>query len=111
MKVDFNGFNENVLTFEADSSVTEKGQWVQLSDNGTVEQATSGTALVGVTVNVRGGFCAVKIGGTVTAEKSGDIDLGYGKLIYTDEGIAQGTDSGREHLVLSVDSDTVTFIL
>lgn len=72
---------------------------------------TSGTALVGVTVNVRGGCCVVQLGGTVTAEKSGDIALGYGKLVYTDEGIAQGTDSGREHLVLSVSSDTVTLIL
>lgn len=110
MNINFNGFNEKVLTFEADSTITQPNQWVKLTANGTVAQADASSKLVGVTVNVRGGYCGVMLSGTVTAKKSGDIALGYTKLVYTVNGIAAGT-AGREHLVLSVTDDTVTFIL
>lgn len=50
------------------------------------------------------------VSGTVTAKKSGTIALGYSHLVYTANGIAQNS-AGREHLVLSVDDETVTFIL
>lgn len=110
MNIDFKGYNEKVLTFECDNTVTEKNQWVQLSENGKVSAATVNSPLVGVTVNVRGGYCGVMLGGVVTMPKSGDINLGYSKLVYTDAGISQNTD-GREHLVLAVTEDNVTFVL
>jgi len=76
----------------------------------TAAQADANGKLVGVTVNVRSGYCGVMVNGVVTAKKSGDIALGYTKLVYTAAGIAQST-TGREHLVLSVTDDAVTFIL
>ena len=110
MNIDFKGYDEKVLTFECDSTVTEKNQWVQISDNGKVSLATDSSSLTGVTVNVRGDYCGVMLSGVVTVPKSGDISLGYSKLVYTESGIAQNTD-GREHLVLAVTDDTVTFVL
>lgn len=110
MNIDFKGYNEKVLTFECDSTITEKDQWIQISDNGKVSLATDSSPLVGVTVNVRGGYCGVMLSGVITVPKSGDISLGYSKLIYTEAGIAQNVD-GREHLVLAVTDDSVTFVL
>lgn len=111
MNIDFKGFNEKVLTFEADNTVTEKNQWVTLSNNGTVTQAAANSKLVGITVNVRNGYCGVQLCGTVTYPKTGSIALGYTKLVYTANGIKQDNTNGKEHLVLSVDSNNVTFIL
>lgn len=110
MNIDFKGYDEKVLTFECDSTVTEKGQWVQISDNGKVSLATDSSPLTGVTVNVRGDYCGVMLSGVVTVPKSGDVSLGYSKLVYTEAGITQNT-VGREHLVLAVTDDTVTFVL
>lgn len=31
MNINFNGFNEKVLTFEADSTITQPNQWVKLT--------------------------------------------------------------------------------
>ncbi len=111
MNVDFKGFNEQVLTFEADSTVTQKGQWVTISANGKVAQASANSKLVGITVNVRNGYCGVQVCGVVTAAKSGSIELGYTQLVYTADGIKKDTTNGKEHLVLAVDDSTVTFIL
>ena len=110
MNIDFNGYNEKVLTFEADSTVTAENQWVQISGNGVVKSAEESSTLVGITVNVRGNYCGVMLSGVVTAKKSGDITTGYNKLVYTVDGIAVNTN-GREHLVLAVDDENVTFIL
>ena len=111
MNVDFKGFNEQILTFEADSSVTGKNQWVTISANGKVAQASANSKLIGITVNVRNGYCGVQVGGIVTCGKTGSIDLGYTKLVYTANGIKKDTTNGKEQLVLAVDENTVTFIL
>lgn len=110
MNIDFKGYDEKVLTFECDSTVTGKDQWVQMSNNGKVSLATDSSPLMGVTVNVRGGYCGVLLNGVVTVPKSGDISLGYSKLVYTEAGIEQNIN-GREHLVLTVTDDSVTFVL
>lgn len=110
MNIDFNGFNEKVITMQADSTITKPNQWIKVVSNGTAAQADANGKLVGVTVNVRSDYCGVMVNGVVTAKKSGDIALGYTKLVYTAAGIAQST-TGREHLVLSVTDDAVTFIL
>ncbi|MEE0264098.1 MAG: hypothetical protein UD936_00575 [Acutalibacteraceae bacterium] len=110
MKIDFKGYNDKVLTLECDSTVTAANQWVQLSENGKVTQAQENSPLTGVTVNSRNGYCGVMLEGVVTAKCSGEIQLGYSNLVYTANGIAQNS-AGRQHLVLSADSDTVTFVL
>lgn len=110
MKIDFKGYNEKVLTFECDSTVTSANQWVELNGNGRVTQAVDGSPLTGVTVNRRNGYCGVKLSGVVTAKCSGEIALGYTSLVYTADGIAQNI-AGRKHLVLSINDSTVTFVL
>lgn len=110
MNVNFNGYEEKILTFQCDSAVTTTSQWVKISGNGTVGIATANSPLVGVTVNVRNGYAGVMVSGVVTAKKSGDIPLGYSNLVYTAQGIAVNS-AGRKHLVLTTTDDTVTFIL
>lgn len=110
MKVSFNGYEEKVLTFQCDSTVTDASQWVNITDDGTVGKATANSPLTGITVNVRNGYAGVMLSGVVTALKSGDISLGYTSLVYTANGIAQNS-AGRKHLVLSTTGNTVTFIL
>lgn len=110
MKIDFNGYNEKVLTLECDSTVTSANQWVVLSENGKVTQAGDNSPLTGITVNNRNGYCGVKLQGVVTVPCSGEIALGYTNLVYTAQGIAQNS-VGRQHLVLAVTDSTVTFVL
>lgn len=109
MKTNFNGFNEKVLTFENDGTATT-GDWVKLSENGTIGLADENSELIGIVVNERNGFCGVQINGTVKAKKSGSVSLGYNNLVYTANGIAVN-ENGRKHLVISVDDETITFIL
>ncbi|MBQ1991746.1 MAG: hypothetical protein II233_03120 [Clostridia bacterium] len=110
MKIDFKGFNEKVLTLECDSTVTTANQWVELSENGKVRQASENSPLTGVTVNSRNGYCGVMLSGVVTAQCTGEIPLGYTSLVYTADGIAHSS-AGRQHLVLSATDSTVTFVL
>lgn len=110
MKIDFKGFNEKVLTLECDNTVTTANQWVELSENGKVTQAGENSPLTGVTVNSRNGYCGVMLSGVVTAQCTGEIPLGYTSLVYTADGIAHNS-AGRQHLVLSVTDNTVTFVL
>ena len=110
MKIDFKGYNEKVLTLECDSTVTSSNQWVELSENSKVTQASENSPLTGITVNSRNGYCGVMLSGVVTAQCNGEIALGYTNLVYTANGIAQNS-AGRQHLVLSVTDSTVTFIL
>ena len=35
MNIDFNGFNEKVITMQADSTITKPNQWIKVVSNGT----------------------------------------------------------------------------
>ena len=63
MKTSFNGFNEQVASFEADSSVAA-GKAVGISANGKVQAVTSG-AFCGVCKKVKDGIAAVQLAGYV----------------------------------------------
>ena len=57
MNVCFNGYGENVLTFETEGNVTA-GDPVMISDSGTVEKADG--AFCGICLNVRNGYLSTK---------------------------------------------------
>ena len=65
MNVNFNGAGENVLTFIADSSVTEAGIPVKVSADGTVAKCGANEPFCGICVGVRNGYAAVQIAGYV----------------------------------------------
>lgn len=112
MSVNFNGFEENVVTMEADSSVTKANTLVKMKSSGVVEACSKDDDFCGVVLNVRDGYAAVQLKGYVVAEASGTVAAGY-KNLACGEGntVAVQTTGGREHLVLTVDGDKVGFIL
>lgn len=105
--VSFEGIGMEVVTFQ-EKEVTA-GKLVALCENGTVENAGSGVAPAGLALNVRGGCAAVQVKGFAVLPYSGSAPaLGWGKLAADGDGGVTIADSGRECLVVQVDSDGKT---
>lgn len=103
MKTSFNGFNEQVASFEADSSVAA-GKAVGISANGKVQAVTSG-AFCGVCKKVKDGIAAVQLAGYVKVPYTGSLSLGWQKVsATTGSKIAADASNGREYLIVDVDS-------
>lgn len=102
MKTSFNGFNEQVASFEAASGVAE-GKVVGISANGKVQAVTSG-AFCGVCRNVRNDIAAVQLTGYVRVPYTGNLSVGYQKISATTGSKVAADNNGREFLVVDVDS-------
>lgn len=112
MSVSFGGFNANTATFRTAADL-ESGCAVKISESDTVAACGDGEAFCGFVINGEGGYASVQLSGAVTAPYTGsDPTLGYAKLASDGKGVKAAT-SGREYLVLSVDSTakTVTFLM
>lgn len=103
MKTEFQGFGENVATFEAAANV-KAGLPVKVSGNGAVDACGAGDLFCGMAVSVRGGMAAVQLSGYVRAPYTGALAVGYQKLAAAADGKIQQSESGRELLVIDVDS-------
>lgn len=111
MNVRFNGFGENVLTFETQGTVNA-GEPVMISSSGKVSAASG--AFCGVCRAVRNGYAAVQLSGYVTVPYSAAPNVGYVKLASSGGSVAASEASGaREYLVADVDTvaGTVGIIL
>ena len=111
MNVNFNGFGENVLTFIADSGLTETGVPVKMSDNGTVAKCSRNDVFCGVCVGLRNGYAAVQLAGYVRMPAAAKITVGYKKLAADSNGGVAVNSSGRELLVVDSTATEVGFIL
>ena len=111
MKVNFNGFNENVTTFLADTSVTAVGQPVKMEGNGRVAACGAGEPFCGVTVGVRDGYTAVQLVGYIRVQTASQLSVGYQKLAANAAGKVAANENGREYLVLDSDSGSAGIIL
>ena len=109
MEINFAGYQENVLTFECESTVS-KGDFVTMSASGKVGVAAESANFIGKCVNVRDGYAAVQLDGYVEAEKSGTVNVGYNKLVAASSGV-KTAESGIDRLVVYSDDTTVGFIL
>lgn len=109
MDINFNGFKENVLTFECESTVAA-GKLVKMSASGKVANAAADDTFIGVAVSVRGGYAAVQLDGYIEMPKSGTVNVGYNKLVAASSGV-KAAQSGIDRLVLYSDDTTVGFIL
>jgi hypothetical protein len=109
MDINFNGYKENVLTFECESTVAA-GKLVKMSASGKVANAAANDAFIGVAVSVRGGYAAVQLEGYVETAKSGTVNVGYNKLVAASSGV-KTAESGIDRLVIYSDDSTVGFIL
>ena len=112
MNVNFNGYNENVITFIADKSLTKAGVPVKISGNGTVAPCTaSDSKLCGVCVNVRDGYATVQLSGYVRVPFTGNAAVGFQSIKPADGGKVTIGAGGRECLVTDFDSQYIGFIL
>lgn len=113
MNISYNGIGETCATFAVASGVTlATGEPVKMSANGTVTTCSSADKFIGVVAGVREGYASVIIAGMVTVAMSGTAPtVGQATLVADgDGGIAAGT-TGNTHLIVSVDSDTMTILL
>lgn len=101
MNVSFNGYNEGIATFEADSTVTV-GIPVAMSDNGKVTAAS--TDFCGICTGLRNGYAAVQLSGYIKVAYSGSLTVGYSKLAASSGKVAVSSTNGRDILVVDVDS-------
>ena len=111
MKVNFNGFNEGVTTFLADSTVTAAGQPVKMASSGTVAACGAGEPFCGITVGVRDGFTAVQMTGYIRVQTAALLSVGYQKLAVNAAGKVASNENGREYLVLDANSGSAGIIL
>lgn len=109
MNVNFNGYNEGVATFVADSSIENTNTAVVMSDGGTVALCTEGK-FCGICVGLRNGYAAVQLSGYVNMPAATEIMPGYKKLVISDGKIAEG-NNGREYLVVESTADSIGFML
>lgn len=111
MNVNFNGYNENAATFEADSSVTKTGTPVKMSGDGKVAACVKNDVFCGVCAGINDGYALVVLDGYVTMNTDAKITSGYVKLAAAADGKVAANDNGREYLVIDSTDSTVGFIL
>jgi len=109
MEISFNGYRENVLTFECANGI-EAGDMVKMSASGKVAKCTANDAFVGVCLSAKDGYAAVQLDGYTEAKKSGTVNVGYNKLTAAATGVKVG-ETGIDRLVIYSDDTTVGFIL
>ena len=113
MKVSFEGVGEQVLSFVKASDV-EKGSIVKMSANATVAKCAAGDNFAGVCIKADDSFADVKTAGYVELGYTGSAPaVGYAKLTAAGADKVKTADTGREYLVIKVDSSAavVGFIM
>ena len=113
MKVSFEGVGEQVLSFVKASGV-EKESIVKLSANATVAKCAAGDNFAGVCIKADDSFADVKTAGYVELGYTGSAPaVGYAKLTAAGADKVKTADTGREYLVIKVDSSAavVGFIM
>ena len=111
MKVNFNGYDESVLTFIADNTLTKAGQLVKIVDDGTVGRCEVGDTFCGVCVAIRDGYAAVQLSGYVVVQSKNKVQLGYQNLVAGEDGSVIARPHGRDYLVVHSVNGEVGFIL
>ena len=118
MKLSYEGIGQWAATF-ACTEVAE-GEFVKISENGTVAACGDGEDFCGMVLSVsRGGdACSVALGGMVTAgytvpDEGAAPAVGWSGLSADGEGGVQADADGSTYLVVDVDTaaETVTFVL
>ena len=107
----FVGYGENVLTFIADSSLMEAGQFVKIVESGTVGKCEVGDRFCGLCLAVRDGFAAVQIEGFAVAKTKSKIPIGYQCLVAGEKEHVISRPHGREYLVVTSGDNEVGFIM
>ncbi len=111
MNVSFHGLRDTVATFEGAAGALVP---VKMSDSGKIIPAADGNVFCGITTAKGNEFVPVQLAGFVSAAYSGTAPtVGYVKLAADAAGGVKVNASGREYLVVEVNTDkkTVGFLL
>lgn len=111
MNVSFNGFGENVITFEADSALVQAGVAVKITEEGKAAPAAAGDKICGVAVNVRAGYTAVQLKGYMELESAEKIPCGFANVGVDAQGKLVADSEGTQVLVVVSEADKAGFIL
>ncbi len=109
MKAAFEEIGYMAVTF-ADGGCTA-GQVCKVSAGGTVAPCADGNKFCGIAQSIRGGFVGVQVAGFAQVSYTGTAPgVGYVNLCANGDGGVK-TGSGREYLVVSVDTAAKTAII
>lgn len=109
MNVSFDGYNEQIATFEADAGL-KAGAIVKISGNGKVSECSAdGDIPCGICIAIRGDYASVQLGGYIstkyTTGEANNAELGFSNLVSDGDGGLKGATSGLKALVVNIDSD------
>lgn len=119
MKVSFEGIGEMVATLPVSGTV-ERGQTVKLTSQGAACACSAGNDFIGTAVSVRNGFAGVQVAGLVQVAYSGTAPAcgwatleanGSGGVRVSAAGTEQTPATGRDYLVLAVDTAAKTAVV
>lgn len=110
MSVNFEGYNEKILTFEKDTGSITIGYPVKVSSNGKVSQCSNGDKFCGFAVSVRENLVGVQMSGykeikyaNGTGSNAPTVELGYSTVTAGTEGGVIAATAGNDVLVVSID--------
>lgn len=109
----FTGFNTKEVTLFCNTA-TDVGAVVKLYEAGMVTNAGADEKFCGVCTAIRNTYASVVMAGYATATYSGTAPtVGYCMLASDGDGGVKISDSGREYLVVGVDTanSTIEFII
>ena len=102
MKLSYEGIGAWSATFTGET--VQEGQVVKVSGSGAAAPCDSGEAFCGVALTVRGGVCAVQLGGLAEVKYSGDAPaVGFAALSADGQGGVAADEGGSTYLVAAVD--------
>ena len=111
MKVSFEGIGEMVATVEVSGTVAT-GDMVKLGEDGKVSTCGDSDEFIGMAVTVREGYAGVQIAGMAQVSCDEGLTCGWKKLAADSKGgIKTAAASGREYLVVAVDSTAKTAVV
>lgn len=106
MSISFGGIGEYAATFYNNSAApAAAAKAVKISGNGEVSACSDGDAFAGVCISAGAEFAAVQLRGFVKLPYSGTAPaLGFSKLLADADGGIKADTSGREYLIVEVDT-------
>lgn len=106
MKVSFEGIGESVVTFyNSKTSAAVAGAPIKMGGNGEVSACADGERFFGVALACDSDFAAIQMGGYVELGFTGSAPaVGYIKLVSNGAGGVKTAETGREFLVVDVDT-------
>lgn len=110
MKVSFEGIGESVVTFyNSKTAEASAGNPVKISGNGEVSVCADGDRFFGVALACDTDFAAIQMGGYVELGYTGTAPaVGFTKLVSNSTGGVKTAETGREFLVVDVDTVSKT---